>query len=71
MVVKLEKPVILIGGAPPGWRDHEDAFGGVLRADDRIFRVAGVSRTAPANSLSLTHWLSTNSYWFSIFELMK
>ena len=31
----------------------------------------GGSRTAPANSLSLTHWLSTNSYWFSIFELMK
>ena len=31
----------------------------------------GCSRTAPANSLSLTHCRSTNSYWFSMFELMN
>ena len=31
----------------------------------------GSSLTAPANSLSLTHRRSTNSYWFSMFELMK
>jgi hypothetical protein len=31
----------------------------------------GFSLTEPANSLSLTQCPSTNSYWFSMLELMK
>ena len=31
----------------------------------------GFSLTDPANSLSFTQCPSTNSYWFSMLELMK
>jgi hypothetical protein len=31
----------------------------------------GLSRTGPTNSASSTHCFKTNSYWFSMLELMK
>ena len=70
MVTKLERPMILIGGAPPACGITKMLSAGSCVPMSGSFAL-GFSRTAPANSLSLTHWLSTNSYWFSICELMK
>ena len=60
----------LIGGPPLAW--------GITKMLSAGFCVPiigsldlGLSLTDPANSLSLTQCPSTNSYWFSMLELMK
>src|SRR5712664_1378094 len=70
VVTKLEKPVIFIGDAPFACGITKMLSAGSCVPIIGSFDL-GCSLTAPANSLSLTQCPSTNSYWFSIFELMK
>ena len=67
---KLENPVISIGGAPFGWGITKILSAGSCVPTIGSFDL-GFSRTAPANSLSLTQLCNTNSNWFSMLALMK
>jgi hypothetical protein len=70
VATKLENPVTLIGAPPLAWGITK-----MLSAGSCVPIIGsldlGFSLTDPANSLSLTQWPSTNSYWFSMLELMK
>ena len=70
VVTKLDKPVSLIGGPPFACGITKMLCTGscvpIIGSRD-----LGGNLTAPANSLSLTQCPSTNSYWFSMLELMK
>src|SRR5271169_6827479 len=70
VVTKVENPVTLIGGAPFACGITKMLSAGSWVPIIGSFDL-GCSLTEPANSLSFTHCLSTNSYWFSMLELMK
>ena len=70
VVMKLEKPATSIGGRPSACGMTKMLSVGSWAPISGSFDV-GASLTAPANSPSLTQRRSTNSYWFSMFALMK
>jgi hypothetical protein len=70
VAIKLGNPVIFIGGAPLACGITKILSDGSCDPIIGSFDL-GCSLTDPANSLSLTQCPSTNSYWFSILELMK
>src|SRR5260370_40277201 len=66
----VEKPVTLIGGAPFACGITKMLSAGSCVPIIGSFDL-GCSLTEPANSLSFTQLARTNSYWFSMLELMK
>src|SRR5882724_4873187 len=70
VATKLENPVILTGAAASPLGMTKMLSAGSCVPIIGSFDL-GFSRTDPANSLSLTQCPSTNSYWFSMLELMK
>ena len=70
VATKLEKPVILIGASPSPCGITKMLSAGSCVPIIGSFDL-GFNLTDPANSLSLTQCPSTNSYWFSMLELMK
>jgi hypothetical protein len=70
VVMKLEKLLTWSGGAPLGCGMSNTLSAGSLVPMITSYAL-GFSRTAPTNSASFTQCLSMNSYWFSMWALVK